>query len=120
MPTRSRTTTRMTERRARYHVAATPEAARDLLYRQVPEEELLQRVRSWLTFNGWLSWHQRDSRRSDEGWPDLTCLRPAKLGRWQVRMALIECKREKERLSPAQITTLRAWAQQGEVEGYVV
>lgn len=35
------------------------------------EEQFLQQVRDLATLTGWASYHTRDSRKSDRGWPDL-------------------------------------------------
>ncbi len=62
------------------------------------EEQLLQAVRSLARLLGWLSYHTRDSRRSDPGFVDLMLAKPP-------RLILAELKTEKGQLTEAQ----RAW-----------
>jgi hypothetical protein len=60
---------------------------------------------------GWLSWHDKDSRRNDAGFPDLVLIRE--------RVVFVECKSESGRLSRAQIRFLGALRDAGQ-EVYVV
>ncbi|HZS02229.1 MAG TPA: VRR-NUC domain-containing protein [Chloroflexota bacterium] len=51
----------------------------DVIARDMAEEDLLRHVKSCAAAFGWLVYHTRDSRRSDEGFPDLVLLRPPRL-----------------------------------------
>ena len=63
--------------------------------RRSDEEDLLQQVREIAKFSGFSTYHTRDSRRSDPGWPDLVLVRPP-------RIIFAELKSERGRLTPAQ------------------
>ncbi len=59
----------------------------------------MRQAREW----GWFCYHTYDSRRSDEGFPDVVMLR-------RNRMIVVEAKRSrKEKPSPAQRKWLRAF-----------
>lgn len=61
---------------------------------------------------GWESYHTHDSRRSDEGYPDLTLVRPP-------RVAFVETKREGEDPTPDQDRWLGKLARCPGVEVYL-
>lgn len=69
--------------------------ARQVLDRQVLEEDFMQQVIDYARQRGWEAYHTRDSRRSREGFPDLTLVRPP-------RLVFAETKRELGQLTPEQ------------------
>ena len=56
------------------------------------EKDFLQNVVNLATLNGWLSFHDYDSRFNKKGYPDLTLVRPP-------RVIFAELKSEKGRVS---------------------
>jgi len=66
------------------------------------EKDFSRRVQELATLYGWRVYQVPDSRRASmAGWPDLTMYRVS-----DQRMVLAELKREKGRLSPAQVVIL--------------
>ncbi len=68
---------------------------RGILDRSMSEERFQSEIRKLATLRGWLCWHAYDSRRSPEGFPDLTLVRPP-------RLVFAELKSEHGRLTPSQ------------------
>src|SRR5262245_23682489 len=64
-------------------------------HRPMAEEQLLQHIRAAAKRHGYATYHTRDSRRSDAGWPDLFCTNG-------VRLLAIECKSASGKLTPGQ------------------
>jgi len=88
--------------------------------RQLPAAEYSRLVseRDWQSFvteyaetKGWWVYHTRYSKGSQEGFPDLTLIRPP-------RLVFAELKREGGRLSPAQRQVLGLLSQIPAVETY--
>ena len=75
------------------------------------EKQLQAAIVQMARLLGFSCWHQFDSRRSDPGWPDLTCAR----GR---RLIFAELKTERGRVRPDQIACLEALERTG-AEVYV-
>lgn len=69
--------------------------ARQVLNEQEPEVELLAKVKELAEYTGWMVYHTYDSRRSDEGFPDLVLVKD--------RVIFAELKSEKGKLSPKQL-----------------
>lgn len=65
------------------------------LLRSIPEADIQAQIIELAGFNRWLVYHTHDSRRSQEGFPDLVLARAP-------RLILAEVKREGARLDPAQ------------------
>lgn len=65
--------------------------------RTITEKQFQQAVLELFSVYHWRTYHNPDSRRSTAGFPDLVCVHP-KLG-----VVFLELKREKGRISPAQI-----------------
>lgn len=63
------------------------------------EAEWQQTVVDTASAFGWWSYHNRDSRGSNEGWPDLVLVRPP-------RFVLVELKTNKGRVRPRQAIIL--------------
>jgi hypothetical protein len=81
---------------------------RDLTARQMTERALQDAVVELASRLGWLTYHTHDSRRSQPGFPDLVLVHEP----WR-RLLVVELKREKGRLSPAQRVWLDALAAAG-------
>ena len=81
--------------------------------RPLAEEALLQQVRAVAKRYGYLSFHTRDSRRSDKGFPDLL----ATNGR---RLLAIECKSQAGKLTAEQAQWLALLAHTGHCETYIL
>jgi hypothetical protein len=73
-----------------------------------PEQVLLGDIRRVARAHGWLVYHTHDSRRSDEGFPDLVLVREAVL--------MYELKTNTGKLTPAQQTWLTLLERTGQVE----
>jgi hypothetical protein len=67
------------------------------ILRAMSEAEWMIKVRETATTYGWISYHTRDSRGSDHGWPDLTIGHAG-----QRRTLFIELKKETGKVTPAQ------------------
>lgn len=50
------------------------------------EEELLQNIRKSASLLGWLTYHTRDSRRSDSGFPDLVLTHSGRIEFWELKV----------------------------------
>lgn len=50
------------------------------------EEQLLQNCRQAAELLGWLTYHTRNSRRSDPGFPDLVLVRGAQIMFWELKV----------------------------------
>lgn len=68
---------------------------REALYARETEKQWQARVVKLARLMGWLCYHAYDSRRSESGYPDLTCV-------GKGRVVYIELKTERGKLSPAQ------------------
>jgi hypothetical protein len=86
--------------------------ARRILLATVSEADFLAHVIEQLKFYGWEYHHQPDSRRSTEGWPDITAVRPP-------RRLEIELKAEDGKLSAKQIYILGLLRRCPGIEVYV-
>jgi hypothetical protein len=80
--------------------------------RPISEEALLQHIRALAKRTGWLTYHTHDSRRSEDGWPDLV-LCDGK------RLIIAELKSATGKLTPEQMSWLALLAHTGKVECYV-
>ncbi len=74
---------------------------REVLDRAVSEKELQDAVIKLAKLRGWKCYHTFDSRKSAEGFPDLTLVRPP----W---LLFVELKRETGKLTDAQERWLAA------------
>jgi len=81
--------------------------------RPMAEEALLQHVRAVAHRHGYLTYHTRDARRSDKGFPDLL----ATNGR---RLLAIECKSQAGKLTPEQAQWLHLLAHTGKCECLII
>lgn len=79
-------------------------AARDVLNNAVTEKALQQQIIDLAEITGWWTFHVRDSRGSNPGWPDLVLLRPPNLILWEV-------KTERGRVRPEQQAVIDALMQ---------
>ncbi|MGD9890978.1 MAG: VRR-NUC domain-containing protein [Dehalococcoidia bacterium] len=77
----------MSERRSGYEARAVLDAA-------CSEAQLYEAVSTFAGMEGWVVWHDQDSRRNTAGFPDLLLLRE--------RTVWIELKRQDGRVSPYQ------------------
>ncbi len=71
----------------------------DLYRAQESEADLQAKIIEWADFRRWRHYHTHDSRRSDEGFPDLVLVR-------LTRLIFAEIKSEKGVSSPAQLAWL--------------
>ncbi len=67
----------------------------------IKEKNFLQLVRNAAHLAGWRTYHTYDSRRSEEGWPDLVLCKPP-------RLLIVELKSQSGRLRPSQVEWLDA------------
>ena len=81
------------------------------------EEQFQQQVITLAKAAGWLTYHTRDSRRSEPGFPDLVLSRGPACGRPRVIFA--ELKTETGRLSPAQLDWLETLRHCPDIESYI-
>jgi hypothetical protein len=65
----------------------------------MPEKALLAQIRGLAKAHSWLTYHVFDARRSEEGYPDLTLVKPG-------RLIFAELKSEKGKLSHEQAVWL--------------
>jgi hypothetical protein len=72
--------------------------ARAVIDRATSEAAWQRIVEECATACGWLFFHDADSRRNNAGYPDLTCVHPAR-----GEIAFIELKTERGRLRPEQV-----------------
>jgi hypothetical protein len=72
------------------------------------EEQFLQQVRQLAQICGWITYHTRDSRRSDPGYPDLSMFH-----RGQGRALFVELKKHDGRLSGPQVDWLTMISESG-------
>lgn len=72
----------------------------------ISEKAWQQQVVELAELYGWLVYHTYDSRRSNPGWPDLVLCRAPEL-------VVVELKRDKGRLTPAQRVWLDALERSG-------
>lgn len=77
------------------------------------EKQLMQNVIDMARLLGYLVYHTFDSRRSEPGFPDIIAV-------GYDRLLAIECKREKEKPTPAQQNWLDELAYVPGVECYVI
>lgn len=89
--------------RPRHTIIQPTITARALLDASISEKQLQQNIIKTATLNGWLVYHDYDSRRSTSGMPDLVLLHPKG---W---LHVAELKTERGRLSAAQKVWLRAF-----------
>ena len=80
------------------------------LYRR--EEQWLQRTREVASDLGWLTYHTRDSRKSDPGFPDLVLVRGE-------RIVMAELKLDGKKPTAVQQAWLDALARAASIEVYV-
>ena len=80
--------------------------------RTMPEEELLAHILKVARAAGWYAYHTRDSRGSQEGWPDVVLCK-------DQRLIIAELKSARGTVTPAQARWLEALRQTGKVETYV-
>lgn len=73
---------------------------------KLSEADFQRQVVELARLYGWRTYHTFDSRRSDEGWPDLVLARPPTL-------LVVELKAEAGRVSPAQARWLATLADCG-------
>lgn len=78
----------------------------------VSEAAFQEAVRGYARLTGWAEHVVWDSRKSPEGWPDLTLVRGE-------RIVMAELKTESGRLSPAQAEWLERLRATGKVEVFV-
>ena len=78
----------------------------------MPEAELLSRVRTLAKRHGWLCYHTRDSRGSEEGFPDLVLVNPE-------RVIFAELKAPSGKLTERQAVWLEMLRHTGRVEVYL-
>lgn len=71
----------------------------------VPEKDVQETIREAAERLGYVYYHVHDSRRDNPGFPDCVLLHPA-----TGAMFVIECKRERGRLSRAQVAWLAAFS----------
>lgn len=81
------------------------------ILRAMSEAEWMAKVREFATRYGWISYHTRDSRGSDHGWPDLAIGHAS-----QRRTLFVELKKETGKVTPAQ----RMWLTHLESCGFEV
>jgi hypothetical protein len=67
--------------------------------RHTSEDDLLTDIRRLAKVHGWLTYHTHDSRKSEEGFPDLVLAKPG-------RLIFAELKNNTRKLTPAQHTWL--------------
>jgi hypothetical protein len=82
------------------------------LHLRESEERFLQAIRELAHALRWATYHTRNSRRSDQGWPDLVMARPP-------RLVVAELKVGKRRPTDAQQAWLDALAGCPPVEAFV-
>lgn len=98
------------------HPAQGTRDAQDVIAASMTEDELLANAKDAATKFGWLFYHTRDSRRSDEGYPDCTMIR---VERHRTRLVIAELKREKGEETDVQKVWLAAFGSLGgDVEVY--
>lgn len=98
-------------------------------YRALREAEFQALVREEAEIQGWLVHCVYDSRRSPEGWPDLTLVRAwvpdhdnsplALAGMFRARMIVAELKTERGKVTGKQRLWLEALKRVGNIEVYV-
>ena len=76
------------------------------------ERDFMRQVTDLAKILGWAVYHPWLSIRSERGWPDLALCKPP-------RLVLAELKREKAKVTPAQIEWLDRLGQCPQVEVYV-
>lgn len=84
------------------------------ILKAVPEDEWQFTVKRTAETFGWTVFHTFDSRRSDIGFPDLHLLRER-----DRRQIVIECKKDGEQPTPAQLNYLELFHRCG-VEAWVL
>ena len=90
----------------------TQTSARVAIDKTLSEEQWQQTVIEYATLRGWATYHTRDSRRSNAGYPDLTMVR-------RTRLVFAELKSETGKPpGAAQVRWLRALEEAG-AECYV-
>jgi hypothetical protein len=87
-----------------------PRARRSPL-KAMSEEELQAEVKKYALMFGWSYYHTRDSRGSDEGFPDTVMLR-------KRRQVIAELKKEGEKPTPGQMEWMQRFGECG-AECYV-
>ncbi len=87
--------------------------ARQAVLEAIPERALQEQMRQLCLALGWTVYHPFWSERSTPGWPDLFLMRGG-------RIAVIELKTERGRLTKAQEAMLARFRETGKVEVYVV
>lgn len=76
------------------------------------EKDFQAQVIQYAKLCGWLIYHTHDSRRSNPGFPDLVCVRPARRDR-PGRVIYAELKSDRGKLTEAQSGWLQCLADAG-------
>lgn len=100
---------------ARKHPAQGQANAQDVVASAMSEDELLFNVRDCAQKLGWLFYHTRDSRKSDEGFPDCHMVRDVP----EREIVYAELKAQKGKLREEQNAWLRVLTAISEDEGGV-
>ena len=86
--------------------------ARIVLDATLSEEEFQTQIIEYAELNGWRCYHNRDSRRSNPGWPDLTLVRGKELIFLEVKSAKGTTTRDQDAWLAAlkDVERVGAWA----------
>ena len=90
-------------KKQRFQETKNAEESRRVLWGAISEEDFRQGISEAATLQGWMVYHTYDSRRSNEGWPDLFMIHPAKM-----RIVILETKAMKTKTTAKQKVWIKA------------